>query len=129
MPELDHRISLGSILNFISVAVAVAMLWFQQEGLSSKSADRQIEAANKQQTVSSELSSLADKVGELSDTVKTVSAWSTHLDDTLSQISKRVDSIGVSMQNINDRLVVQEAKAAAMDEEMKAIIALKESKK
>lgn len=119
----DGRISAGSIINFILMLCAVTTIFFQQNYVHEQ-------AVREAQLQKDSLSALGQRVGDLSDRIQALSLSDTQrftsLDDTLKQLSLRVDSLQSNIQSLSDRLVIQEAKVAALQDEIKTIVSSKQ---
>lgn len=136
MPKIEPSISWGSIINVLSVVIALLLLLAQlHEGQEKRDATSRTEIsfeAKTQEDLKNAIAALAERVGDLSERVQALSLGNTQrftsLDDAMSQVSKRVDSLQAGVQAIGDRVVIQEAKTAALADELKTIVTTRSNK-
>lgn len=136
-PTVDPRITLGSLLSILSVIVATSMLFWQINQGQMERAVQQRESVSsevkKQEDMVNALSALGSRMNDLADRLQALSLGNTQrftsLDDALTQLSKRVDGLSINVQAMNDRLVIQEAKGVAIQDELKILSATLEKQK
>jgi hypothetical protein len=130
MPIIDYRITLGSLLQVLSVIIAASVMMFQLNNTSNARMEQvkldAVQEAKNKEDLANAIQALGVRVGDVVERLQALSEGATQrfssLDAAIDMVGKRVDSLQTSTQGINDRLVIQEAKVMSLQDEIKTIV-------